>query len=375
MDKVKMFHMLDNLEIGGVQTVLMNILEAIDKDKYEIHIVVFDNDKKEFYEDKIKKMGIRLIKIPRVNGNYFKYVINLFKVIKNNGPYDIVHSHLHLSNGFVLFIATLFGINTRISHSHSIKRGDESQTITRKTYEYTMKKLISTFSNMKIASSLDAGYYMYGKDEFESKGFVLQNAIDVNEFEFSEKSRSYNRIKLNIKDKIVLGNIASLRLIKNQTFLLDILKEIVNNNHDAVLLIIGDGIEKENLIRKAIELDIENRVMFLGNRTDIGDLLSAMDIFLLPSLSEGLGIVAIEAQANGIPVVISDGVPREVMVNDNVIMLSLDASVQVWARNILELMHKRVKPLNPDLIKAGYGMDEFKDGVISIYQSNRSSLL
>lgn len=367
MQKSKIFYILDNLNIGGVQTVLMNTIKNLDHDSFEIDVVSFDSHCEEDHEEELKKMGIKLIKIPKFGLNYFKYIYTLYRTIKENGPYSIVHSHLHLNNGIVLLVSALCRVPLRISHSHSIKRTDSKESIFKKIFESLMKFLINRFSNKMISSSLDAGYYLYGENEFDLNGTILQNGIDLEQFKFSKDARYKNRIKFSLENKVVIGNIASLRVIKNQVFLLELLKRILKDEKNAVLLLIGEGIEKNNLLIKAQELGIDDKVFFLGNRLDIPELLCAMDIFILPSLSEGLGIVSIEAQANGLPVIISDGVPNEVIINNNVKKLHLNDSINKWSKATLELVGKRTGSVNSELYKAGYDISNYKYSINNIY--------
>ncbi len=173
---------------------------------------------------------------------------------------------------------------------------------------------------------------MFGK---KVKFLVLKNGINTLKFQYSSEIRKKLKEKWNLENRFVIGNIGRMTSQKNQTFLLSVFAEIVKERPDALLLLIGKGELESSLYQQVRSLKIQDYVLFLGIRDDIYELMNIMDVFVLPSVYEGLGIVLIEAQANGLPCVISDTIPKEVKINSNCHFLSLNANFSIWKRAIL----------------------------------------
>ena len=161
---------------------------------------------------------------------------------------------------------------------------------------------------------------------------LLHNGIVPNAYKFSEEKRTVKRMELGISDKVVIGHVGALKKVKNQIRLIEILKNI--NDARYVLLLIGDGEDKEKLVLKAKELGVENQVMFLGSRSDVADLLQSIDVFVFPSFFEGIPMALIEAEAVGLPIVASDTINQDIKINDNICFVSLDESNDKWIQKI-----------------------------------------
>ena len=176
-------------------------------------------------------------------------------------------------------------------------------------------KYLQRYATSHIACSDDAGKYLFGHHFYQKHGTTIINGIDLKKYEFNQGVREKVRNQYNLNKSIVIGHTGSLNNVKNQTFLLDILKELTGFNYDFRLLLLGDGHIKEELLSKASRLGIEDKAIFLGNKENVSDFLMAMDIFIFPSIHEGLGIALIEAQAAGLPCIISDTIPKEAVIS------------------------------------------------------------
>ena len=188
--------------------------------------------------------------------------------------------------------------------------------------------LLNKYANLKFACGEAAGKWLFGNS---NDVYVIKNGIQVKDFLFSEEIRNKVRTELKIQDKFVVGNVARFNLQKNHLFLLDIFNCIAKKKKNAVLLLVGDGEEKDNILKKSNELGILDKVIFLGIRKDVCNILQAVDVFVFPSLYEGLPVSLIEAQASGLKMYISDTITREVNVTNSIEYLSLSESAETWA--------------------------------------------
>ena len=199
------------------------------------------------------------------------------------------------------------------------------------------KRILCGYATEFLSCSEEAAQFMFcGSIIREKRWIFVPNGIKTADFQFEDKKRSRMRMELGIEETFVLGNVGRLCSQKNQSFLLDIFKEIIKIEPKSVLLLVGDGEDREKLQRKADDLQITEKVIFYGVSTHIPELFSAMDVFVFPSLFEGLGIVAVEAQATGLPVVCSERVPKEAILLNTVSVVPLTQSASVWADAIFK---------------------------------------
>ena len=326
---IRVLHILQRMEAGGTQALLMNIYRNIDREKVQFDFLVMYPEKY-FYDDEIVSMGGKIYySNVRKNKNIFKFQNQLKKLIKENG-YNIVHVHTYSIGYFALRTAKKCGVPVRIAHSHNNKTTHDKNFVARKI----LQKIYTIHATELFACSKEAGEYLYGKKEFR----VIKNAINLGNYKGLEKYRNKKRKELGIDgNTFLVGSIGRLHAQKNQLFLIEIFAEIKKQKNNSKLLLIGDGPLKDKLVEKSKALGVKNDVFFLSNRKDIPELLVAMDIFVLPSVYEGLGIVAIEAQAASLPVVLSDGVSKEAIVTDNVNVVSLRKTAKEWAKQIISL--------------------------------------
>ena len=316
---------------GGVEAVVMNYYRHIDRDKIQFDFIC-DDDSTRIPIEEIEKLGGKVILIPPYQ-KVFKYHKTLKKVLQE-GQYKIVHSHINALSVFSLWAAKSAGVPVRIAHSHS--------TSNKKEWKKTLLKNIlrpfsKVFATDYFCCSELAGRWLFGNKTYDQgKVYLLNNAIDVDKFKYDEKIRKEKRKELNINDnQLVIGHIGRFVQQKNHEFLIDIFNEIHKQDKNAILLLIGEGPLKEKIQNKVNELGLDKNVQFLGQRNDVNELYQAMDMFLFPSLYEGLGMVLIEAQCSGLACVASTEVPFIAKLNRNVSFLSLNQPVEFWAKEIM----------------------------------------
>lgn len=310
---------------GGLTTVMMNYYRNMNKDGLQIDFAS-TNDPEVALIEEVASYGSRYFNLGDRKKNILKYLSSLSRLIKKE-KYDIVHVNGNSATmALELFVATMRRVSVRIAHGHT----------TRSEYPKAHRVLSPFFKKMytfAIATSKKTGDWLYGNDYV-----ILNNAIDVNYYQYSEKAREEVRTKLNITDKFVVGNVGKLTVAKNQTFLIDIFKNIADKEENAVLVIAGGGELEEELRQKCYDYHLNEKVIFLGLMDDVSQVLQAFDVFVFTSVYEGLGMALIEAQAAGLKCFASDAVPSEAIVSDNVQYLALQSTPAFWAENIMKAL-------------------------------------
>ena len=269
---------------GGVESVVMNYYRNIDRDKIQFHFLC-DEDSTDIPYDEIEKLGGKVIVIPPYQ-KLFKYQKELYKIFKEN-KYKIVHSHINALSVFPLRIAKKAGVPIRIAHSHTTSNKKEWK---RNLAKNILRPFSKVYANQFFACTEHAGKWLFGKKVVERKKLnVINNAIDLKKFEFNEKIREDLRKEFGIKeDTIVIGHIGRFMKQKNHEFLIDVFNELYKKNQNTVLILIGQGPLLNEIKQKARNLDIENKIKFIGQVTDVERYYNIMDVFVFPSIYEGL---------------------------------------------------------------------------------------
>ena len=269
---------------GGVESVVMNYYRNIDRDKIQFHFLC-DEDSTDIPYDEIERLGGKVIVIPPYQ-KLFKYQKELYKIFKEN-KYKIVHSHINALSVFPLRIAKKAGVPIRIAHSHTTSNKKEWK---RNLAKNILRPFSKVYANQFFACTEHAGKWLFGKKVVERKKLnVINNAIDLKKFEFNEKIREDLRKEFGIKeDTIVIGHIGRFMKQKNHDFLIDIFNELIKKNDNSILILIGQGPLLNEIKQKARNLDIENKIKFIGQVTDVERYYNIMDVFVFPSIYEGL---------------------------------------------------------------------------------------
>lgn len=344
---IRVAQVMGKMENGGVESVVMNYYRHINRDKIQFDFIV-DNDSTCPQESEIIDLGGRVYRIAPYQ-NIKKNMEDLERIFKQN-KYKIVHSHLTTMSVFSLAVAKKCGVPVRICHGHSTSDGKMNK---KNIMKYIIRPFAKTFSTHYFACSEYAGKWLFGeKTVKQGKVIILNNAIDLEQFKFSQSNRDKIRKELDIEGKFVVGHIGRFVYEKNHEFLLDIFEEILKKRQESVLLLVGEG-PLEDQIRKKAKKFPKGTVKFLGVRTDANRLYSAFDILFLPSKSEGMPVVGIEAQANGLPCVFSDAMTREVKLLETVTFLNINEPATTWAtisiKERLDNAEEIIRPLGFDI--------------------------
>ena len=324
---------------GGVETVVMNYYSNLNHDKIRFDFIC-DSDSVHIPYDEIEKMGGKVILVPPYQ-KVFQYYIELRNVLKE-GNYTIVHSHINTLSVFALWIAWGVGVPVRIVHSHSTTNKKEKK---KNFLKMVLRPFSKIFATDYMCCSKLAGCWQFGNRTYDKgKVYLLNNAIDVEKYQYDEMVRTEMRKELNIGDNtLVIGHIGRFVEQKNHRFLIDIFQELHKKEPDSILLLVGRGPLMEEMKEKVYSLSLTDSVQFLGQRNDADKLYQAFDIFLLPSLYEGLPVSGVEAQTSGLLCVLSDEITEEVKILDSTVFMSLSGSAMEWADQILSLyeQHQR----------------------------------
>lgn len=336
---------------GGVESVVMNYYRHIDRTKIQFDFIC-DNDSTNIPYEEIEKLGGKVILIPPYQ-KVFKYHNGLKKVLKD-GNYKIVHSHINTLSVFSLFAAKCAGVPVRIAHSHSTTSKKEKK---RNLLKQILRPFSKTFATDYMCCSELAGRWLFGNKEYDKGNvYLLNNAIDLDKFKYDEKVRKEKRKELNISDDtLVIGHVGRFVKTKNHRFLVDIFSEVHKQNNNSILLLVGQGPLMEEIKEKVKNIGLEKCVKFLGQRNDVNELYQAFDVFILPSLYEGLPVVGVEAQATGLLCVFSNDMTKETKVLDSTIFLSLEQSNIEWANCALDNFKKyKRKDSRNEIINSGF---------------------
>ena len=321
---------------GGVEAVTINYYRNIDKNKVQLDFIC-DEDSTNIPYEEIERMGGKVIIIPSYS-KPFKYHKELKRVLKE-GNYKIIHSNINTLSVFSLFAAKCAGVPVRIAHSHSTTNKKEKK---KNLMKQVLRPFSKVFATDYMCCSELAGRWLFGNKEYDKGNvYLLNNAIDLDKFKYNESLRKKKRKELGIKDDtLVIGHIGRFVAQKNHDFLIDIFNEIHKKNNNSILLLAGQGPLMEDIKNKVKELNLDDNVKFLGQRNDANELYQAFDVFLLPSLYEGLPVVGVEAQASGLLCYLSDDMTKETKVLDITKFMSLNKMPEEWADNILDDVKK-----------------------------------
>ena len=359
MKKILIVGMTTNL--GGIESCIMNYYRNINKNLFHFDFLC-NSYNKIAYEAELLESGSKIVYHTTRRKNYFKYKKEINAFFKNNSKYyDAIWINLNnISNIDYLKLAKKYGIKKRIIHAHNSKNmGSFFSGVLHRINRYLIKKYATDF----WACSYVAAKWAYCNKNLLKEVKIIPNAVDVDKFIFDESKRSLIRKKIDSENSFLIGNIGRLDSQKNQTFILDIYKYISEKETNSKFIFVGQGGDEILLKNKAKELKIFDKCLFAGMQQDIQAWLSAFDSFLFPSLFEGFGIAAIEAQCSGLPCFISDGVPNEAMLC-NTTKISLKKSAKEWAEIILEKVKNfERKDCSVLVKKAGF---DIKDTVIKI---------
>lgn len=327
MKPIRVLHVVTYMGRGGLETMLMNYYRHIDRERIQFDFLVH-RDFEADYDKEILSLGGRIYRVPKLNPFSMAYHKALNSFFRNHPEYNIVHVHQDCLSSFALKAANKNNVPIRIAHSHSSSQDKNFKYLLKK---YFMKSIPDYATNL-FACGREAGNWMFGGKSYE----IVRNAIDVDSFKYDINKRSELRKKFKLTDNLVVGHVGRFNYPKNHDFLIDTFKEIYLLNSNSKLFLIGAGDLEDRIREKVNDLGLSENVIFLGNRSDVNELMQAMDIFVFPSHYEGLPVTLVEAQASGLLIFKSLNVSDQCKITPNVYSLSLNDNAKHWAIQILE---------------------------------------
>lgn len=323
---IRILHVLDSLGSGGAESFVLSLYKSINREVIQFDFLL-RNSENNIYQDEVKEMGGKIYILPSFEKNVLNHCKKLYTFFKEHSEYKIIHVHASTSTYFFpLYFARKNGIPIRILHSHNA--GTTSHIM--KGMHYLLRNMICELSTAFFACSQEAGEWMCGD---KRKFTVIHNAIDTKKFAVNNEIRNKMREQLNVENNFVIGHTGRFVKEKNHIFMIELIEKLYRNNKNIKLFFVGEGPlmgEMQALVR---EKHLENVIIFLGVRKDLFNLLQAYDLFLFPSVSEGLGIALIEAQASGLNCIVSEEIPDIACITHHVQKISLLDKIS-WIKEI-----------------------------------------
>jgi len=370
---VRVLHIFGRMNRGGAETFIMNVYRHIDRTKIQFDFAVH-SDQPGHYDEEIRSLGGRIFILPRPRLTTLPvYKRALTQVLREEGPFATVHSHVHFYSGVPLAVAASAGIPVRIAHSHSTSDGKRS-TLSRRLYRWYMRSQIWRYATHMLGCSRPACEALYGPRCWQdSRVRVVHDGIDPAPFELLPKDRNLLRDRIGLpRYCLLIGHVGRFDVPKNHRFLVEIFGSLAARLPTARLVLVGDGPIRPQIEQLVRAKGLENHVFFLGVRADVPEIMGCLDVFLFPSQYEGLGIVLIEAQMAGVPCVVSNVIPDEADLGIGLLYpVSLEAGSEIWVDHVIRALQNDRPDWNfrkEALKRNGYDVKETVKSLIDIYR-------
>lgn len=347
---------------GGVEAFLMNIYRRIDKNKIQFDFLVHYQEKF-FYDDEIEALGGKIYRLSfRNDNNVIKYYRDLKQFFRSHKEYSIVWGHMDGLASIYLRVAKKEGVHCTIAHSHITSSERSIKGIIKKS----LRIGINNCTDYRFACSTEAGEYLYGKHSFN----LIHNAIDLNRFSFNEEIRKKIRNENNWTKEIVIGHVGRFFAQKNHSYLIELFKRIVEKDDRYVLCLCGDGEDRPLIEKKVFDLGLSDKVVFTGNIPNINEYYQAFDVFVLPSLYEGLPVSGIEAQTSGLKCIFANTITPEVnIITENVKFLPItDDFIEKWGSEIIDSSFYVRNDRKEEMEKAGYSIEDLVNKLTRFFE-------
>lgn len=369
-EPVRVLHVVRKMDLGGAESMIMNLYRHIDKEAVQFDFLTHDKSAGSFDEE-IKKLGGRIFTINAMNGfNAIPYYKECSKFFKKHKEISIVHGHIGSCSALYLKAAKNAGKFT-VVHSHSVGIIKSMRNVAFKIYSFPTRFIADAF----FGCSTEAGESRFGKALVKSDKYQnFPNAIDIEGFAYDENTREEVRSEFGFKnDDIVIGTIGRIVEAKNPDYILDIFEKASKSQEQVYCIWVGYG-EKENVLRRRIiEAELESKIIMTGRRNDASRILQALDCFIMPSIYEGLPVSAIEAQTSGLPCLLSDRITQEVQVSELVSWENISKAPSVWANTALKIAEDnkgiRKSPIE-EIREHGYDIKEASKKLMNFYLIN-----
>lgn len=328
MAPIRVLQVVTHMERGGLESMLMNYYRHIDRTRVQFDFLVHRQERAAF-DDEIESLGGKIYRLPRLVPWSRRYLNALNHFFDEHPEYKIVHVHQDCLSSVILKTAAQHHVPVRIAHSHNANQDRNLKYPIKLWYRRSIPK----YATSLFACGKEAGDWMFGGASYQ----IINNAIDAAAYTYTPAKRAEARQALGLADELTVGHVGRFNPQKNHPFLLEIFAALLKKEPDAILLLVGGGENMPKIQDKARALGISEHVRFLGVRSDVAELMQAMDVFVFPSLYEGLPVTMVEAQAAGLPCLISDKVPPECILTEGLVdVLPLSESPETWAEKILE---------------------------------------
>ncbi len=375
--KLRVLHCFGGMGLGGAETFVMHVYRSVAREELQFDFAVSARTDG-YYDDEIKNLGGRIIRhTPPAEAGFRRYAAELRNILRRDGPFDAIHSHLYYFSGYVLRIAALEHVPARVAHVHCTRDG-RSGTLSGLAYHAAMRGLIKRNATHILGCSRGALASMFGKGwDSDSRMSVVRNGIALAPYAaICRRNKEDLRQELSIPNgNEILGHLGRFDEVKNHRYLIEIFRRYLDKGHKATLVLIGDGGLRREIERQVEAIALGEHVRFLGKRpqTEVPQLLGAFDVLVMPSLNEGLPVTLVEAQAAGVPCVISDAITREADLGLGLLrFVSLKAGGEEWCEQIMEALRME----RPDwdtrkraIQESGYDISSSADALSRIYQS------
>lgn len=328
MDPIRILQVVTHMDRGGLETMLMNYYRHMDREKVQFDFLAHRQERAA-YDDEIEALGGKIYRLPRLVPWSKSYLTALDQFFADHPEYKVVHVHQDCLSSVILKAAKKRGVLVRIAHSHNANQDRNLKYPIKLWY----RREIPQYTTNLFACGKDAGDWMFSGAPYQ----ILNNAIDAAAYTCDLVKHMEMRKQLGLSEEFVVGHVGRFNPQKNHPFLLAIFAALLKKEPNAVLLLVGGGEDMPKMQAKVRELGIADHVRFMGVRSDVADLMQTMDVFAFPSLYEGLPVTMVEAQASGLPCIISDKVPPECILTEGLVdVLPLSAGAEAWADAILE---------------------------------------
>lgn len=359
---IRILHIVDSLDMGGIQTFLLNVYKNIDCSNIKFDFLVF-RPHKQVLEEEFKRRGSKIYRITNWRESVRRNRKELKCFFREHKEYSIVHYHA----GSINYIAPIkeaykAKVPVRIMHSHNTRIGGNPLN---RLFHNFHKRSIEYIATDYFACGRKAAEWMFGGTNVEKKVVIINNGVCTADYTYDENIRVAKRKELNVENNFVIGHIGRFSYEKNHIFLITVLEKLKKTDCNPILILVGEGKEKENVMRRAEECGVRENIKFLGIRNDVNQLLQSFDIFLLPSFHEGFPVVLVEAQAAGLPCIISSSISSEVAIKPNVKRINLSDSVEKWVEEILNENERIID--NKSLIEAGFDIEHTANELSKFY--------
>ncbi|MCF7616511.1 glycosyltransferase family 1 protein [Bacillus sonorensis] len=333
----RVLHIVSGMNRGGAETMIMNMYRHTDRRRVQFDFISHREETCD-YDPEIISLGGRVFYVPSIgSAGLLSYLKNIREILIENGPFAAVHAHTDFQTGFAALAAKLAGVPVRICHSHNTAWKPNPRLLDTLQL-HLFRRFMFSCSTALCACGKDAGRFLFGGNKMRKNAVhLLQNGIDLDRFqEANSRSKAVMKQRFGIRENVlVIGHVGRFFEQKNHPFLLELAVRFKKAETPFQAVLAGDGPLRRQMEEQAAELGLENDILFLGVVEDIPALMRTFDVFVMPSLFEGLPLVLVEAQASGLPCVVSDRITEETDMGIGLLKrLSLEAGFERWTEEI-----------------------------------------